>query len=541
MRIIMRKLAMLGFALALVLSTVVSHAQQYTLINLCANSPYSQVIASGINNLGHITGYGVVAQTGEQHAFIYINGVYKDLGLLGYTSTDGYQINDSDQVAVDAFGGSQGGADVLLYANGTARPIGSLDGGFNYALGMNNLGDIVGEGRNGEGGLIGFAFVGGRFNDLTSLGILRAYAINDSEAFVGVTSYYYGYHNYYQSLHGCLYAGGVLTDLGSLTGDPTTNTAAFGINNAGDIVGCSTGADGLLHAILYTNGAMQDLGTFNGANTTAVAINSSGQIIGEQIDSYGILPYGPSFLYQNGTMTDLSNLIASGGAGWSGLTAAGINAKGAIVGNGTYNGNTQGFLLLPVTSTFPASVSFKPGSVIGGGRSTCTVTLNAQAPAGGLVINIVSSNPSVVSAPSRLPITAGFISKSFTVKSKPVASADNVTVSATYQGATAASSLSVLPPNIKSVTLSANSVTGGQAVTGAINLSGAVAQGATLTVNLSSSNASAATVPATATIAAGQTSGTFAVSTSAVSKQTSVTITAKNGSVGASAKLTVNP
>jgi probable HAF family extracellular repeat protein len=538
MRITMRQLAAFCLVLALALSTVVSHAQQYTLINLTIGSPYNQTAANGINSQGHITGYGVVAKTGEIHAFIYTNGVFKDLGLLGYTASDGIAINDSDQVAADGIGP---GSTALLYSNGTASPIGSSDGGFTYALGMNNLGDIVGYGRNGDGNLVGFAYVGGVFTDLSTvnINIFRAYAINDSEAIVGASAYYPSRYTY--AYHAFLYAGGVYTDLGSLTGNPSTYTEAFGINNAGDIVGYSTGTDGLFHAFLYTNGAMQDLGTFNGLNTAAVAINNSGQIIGELIDSYGILTNGPSFLYQNGTMADLSTLITSGGTGWSGLTATGINDSGAIVGYGTYKGNTQGFLLLPVTPIFPASVSFKPGSVTGGGSSTCTVTLNGPAPAGGQVVTLASSDPSVASVPSTLTIKAGFISKSFTVKPEPVASVDNVTVSATYQSTTVSSSLTVLPPTIKSFTLSAKSVKGGQAVTGTLQLTGAVAQNATLTVNLSSSNPSVASVPATATIAAGQSSGTFTVSTSSVTKSASVTITAQNGSVSKSAKLTVTP
>lgn len=360
----MRKLATLCLVLAIALQSAVTRAQHYALVNLNSSNQYSQTAANGINSQGHITGYGVVAKTGEAHAFLYINGVFKDLGLLGYTFTDGIRINDRDQIAID---GNAPGADVLLYSNGTANSIGGADGGFTYALGMNNLGDIVGYGRSGDNTNVGFAYISGVFLDLSTVNpnIFRATAINDAQEVVGSAGYNPSVYTY--AYHAFLYSGGVYTDLGSLTGSPNTFTQAFGINNAGDIVGYSTGTDGLFHAFLYNHGAMQDLGTFNGTNTVALAINNAGQVIGEQIDSLGISASAPSFLYQNGVMRDLSTLITSGGAGWSGLTVTGINDSGEIVGNGTYNGVTQGFLLVPGGVPSPILTSLSPLSTNAGG------------------------------------------------------------------------------------------------------------------------------------------------------------------------------
>ena len=96
------------------------------------------------------------------------------------------------------------------------------------------------------------------------------------------------------------------------------------------------------------------------------------------------------------------------------------------------------------------------------------------------------------------------------------------------------------PPTaqLSTLTLSPSSVTGGASAQGTVTLSAAApAGGATLTLN---SSLGAASVPATITVPAGATSGTFGVSTTAVSASTAVTITAAYGGISRSATLTVN-
>ena len=93
---------------------------------------------------------------------------------------------------------------------------------------------------------------------------------------------------------------------------------------------------------------------------------------------------------------------------------------------------------------------------------------------------------------------------------------------------------------LSSVGLNPATVTGGSPSTGTVTLSGP-ASGYGATVNLSS-NASAATVPASVTVAAGATSANFTATTSsAVTASTPVTITASYGGTMKTASLTVNP
>lgn len=151
-------------------------------------------------------------------------------------------------------------------------------------------------------------------------------------------------------------AGGA-TSLGSLQN--SGNSAAYGINGSGDIVGSSvvgraSGAPS--HAFLYSNGTMTDLGTLSGdTNSSASSINDAGQIVGSSDNGSTTRP----FLYENGHMYDLDSLIDPNDplAGWVTLGGAvGISSNGYIAVNGTDSrdsgqnaGAQRAFLLVPST------------------------------------------------------------------------------------------------------------------------------------------------------------------------------------------------
>jgi hypothetical protein len=95
-------------------------------------------------------------------------------------------------------------------------------------------------------------------------------------------------------------------------------------------------------------------------------------------------------------------------------------------------------------------------------------------------------------------------------------------------------------PALSAIALSPTSVVGGNASLGTATLTSAAPSGGAV-VRLSSSNTSAATVPASVTVAGGAMRGTFTVSTVAVTASTPVTITASAGGVTRTATLTVIP
>jgi hypothetical protein len=191
-----------------------------------------------------------------------------------------------------------------------------------------------------------------------------------------------------------------------------------------------------------------------------------------------------------------------------------------------------------------SAVSLSPTSVTGGNSSTGTVTLTAAAPSGGAVVSLASSNAAVAPVPASVTIAAGATSATFASPTSTVSTNTSVTISATYGGTTRTATLTVTPvpppASLQAVSVNPTSVTGGTSSQGTVVLSsGAPAGGAA--VSLSSSNAAAASVPATVTVAAGQTSATFTATTSSVGASTPVTITAAHDVVTRTATLTVNP
>ncbi len=95
-------------------------------------------------------------------------------------------------------------------------------------------------------------------------------------------------------------------------------------------------------------------------------------------------------------------------------------------------------------------------------------------------------------------------------------------------------------PVLAKLTLSPTSVTSGTASTGTITLSAAAPAGGAV-ITLMSSKTSAATVPASVTVAAGATTKTFTVMTKTVTASTNVTIMATYKGVSKTAVLTVTP
>jgi hypothetical protein len=213
---------------------------------------------------------------------------------------------------------------------------------------------------------------------------------------------------------------------------------------------------------------------------------------------------------------------------------------GGVTKSATLTVNPDG---TPPPSASLSSFTVNPTSVIGGNASTGTVTLPSPAPAGGSVVSLTSNLPNAASVPPSVTVAAGSTSATFTITTFP-SGTTTVQLSATLGNTTLFASLGVNPPPpspaLSGLAVSPASVAGGSSSTGTATLSAAAPSGG-LVVSLSSSNTAAATVPASVTVAAGATSKTFTVATSAVGSATPVTITASAGGATQTATVTVNP
>ena len=99
---------------------------------------------------------------------------------------------------------------------------------------------------------------------------------------------------------------------------------------------------------------------------------------------------------------------------------------------------------LTITLPQAQSVSLLPSTVIGGTSSLATVTLSGNAPTGGMVVTLASSNTRAATLPTSVTVPAGTNTAQFTVRTLGVSTTTRVTIFAT-RGTVASSTLTILP------------------------------------------------------------------------------------------------
>ncbi len=244
--------------------------------------------------------------------------------------------------------------------------LGTLDGGFSTAFGINEHGQVVGFSRRAEGEARTFLWdeVGG-MQDLGTFGGVNsaAYDINDGGEIVGLITTATGLRQpiIWDEENGVRHIGlqdeinsfpssinnlgevafykqfptrfeAYLWDeingeqyLGTLGGN---SSAPWGINDARQVVGNSETSSGEFHAFIWDEvGGMQDLGTLGGIISAARDINNKGQVVGNSETSSG---ERHAFIWDEASgMRDLGTL------GGVKSNAEGINDAGQVVGSST--------------------------------------------------------------------------------------------------------------------------------------------------------------------------------------------------------------
>lgn len=305
--------------------------------------------AFGLNNVGQVVGTRKFGMPEDPQGYVYSQGRVTRIAGLGFVPQL-LDINDrGDIVGSTSVPGAFQHA--FLYRDGRAINLSAPLGRANRsgaATAINEAGHVVG--YAGAGRLFYFDGQASRLithPDLPDSTGYQLYDINDHDAIAGSTDHF-----------SFIYQDGTLTKIPPLASQRIT--AAWGINNAGQVTGVGMLADGTWRPFLYANGSTTSLGTLGGVTPdgdggTAYDINGAGWVVG-QSRTASLQEAG--FLYMDGQMHNLNELLVpSAAARWNVDAGFRINDRGQIqaVGRGIGDDGGYTFLLTPTPVPEPGA------------------------------------------------------------------------------------------------------------------------------------------------------------------------------------------
>lgn len=320
------RLALLAVTLATASPTI---AAPYKIVDLGTLPGTTSSAATAINKQGQVVGVSYNAGDGS---FRYGE----------YPFSPGFQ--------------STGGGQSFLYQNGAmsqANPVGG------FASDINERGQIVGGDHTSINDL--GQYVGANSHNIESYSgtassssthMSTAFGINNQGTVVGANGAFNQFTGY--SLFPAVLQDGKITYLYSgpdpASREPAIDGQAVDVNDKNQaLVNVLVSSTGKQSSFLYdiaTKGHVDLTNLAGGAGKLGVALNNSGEVVGND------------FLYDGSTIHKLTDLLTSS-AGWSGLNATDINDEGQIVGQGTIDGELHAFLMTPDDAQVP-----EPGAMI---------------------------------------------------------------------------------------------------------------------------------------------------------------------------------
>lgn len=312
--------------------------------------------ATDINNQGDIVGWrlpgqGILLRNGQSQV--------QNIGSLGGAFTYPRAVNDYVQVVGESMLRDNFTYHAFLYSNGVMRDLGTLNGHVDSgASDINVKGQVVGWSKSGSEKLP-FIYSNGRMTAIEAIGGLSAVAtaINDRGQVVGNAEFVECDGVPPTVTRAFRYSSLNMLGLPGLGGN---NAEAFGINSNSWVVGTAEPIldNPLTHAFVWGDaigGGITDLGTLAGLpNSVAKGVNKNGQIIGYSFDANDTPESRRAFIYLSGWMFDLNGRLAT--TGWLIREAIAINDNGQIIAEGCDTTQARcglALLLDPITATKP--------------------------------------------------------------------------------------------------------------------------------------------------------------------------------------------
>ncbi len=353
-------------ALAGLIVTSTAFAQPSYTLELLPDAGFDGSTARAINDLGQVVGQAADSSGNTFGVLWNPDGSVVTLDNVSSVTVSGEArgINNSGLIVGESRNDANLAQAVVWDTAGNATPIGNFIGGtFGFANAVNDNGTVVGTAgsANGQvaytwsqaGGLVNYGNV-----DIPFTSTAGFEGVSNTEEFVGTA--FVGF-----SPFKAVRASAAEPELVEISPPGQFSTGlAYDVSDSGVIVGTQNPGSGSGQPAIFdgTGGVtlLGDLGIAN-ADGSALAINEAGTIVGgiqgfDDSNPFMPTPVNAAFVYDDGTLYDLSTLFAND-LGIDGLVdATGINESGVITGTAVVGGELVAFVARPVPE--PTSIGF---------------------------------------------------------------------------------------------------------------------------------------------------------------------------------------